>query len=119
MARPSEVMRRLDMRRTEDGEVKADVAILDALTWAVALMLALALARTLRDYWRRRGYISVAQDDRNMFSRVLMGARDSWDNLMGMAASAEEDQLLEAARARNASSVTGTTASTTSTNGSG
>lgn len=115
----------LRMRRAEKADANAQVkaedeALLDALTWAVLLLLALALARALRDYWRRRGYLSVAQDDRNMFSRVLMGARDSWDNLLGLAAAAErEDARLEDARERNASSGTATTASTTSTSGGG
>lgn len=91
----------MEARRRRRDERAAEL-LLDALTWIVALLLALALARALRDYWRRRGYIAVAQDDRNMFSRVLLGARDSWDDLVG------------AARPHTAST---TTASMTSTDG--
>ncbi|POM65755.1 Hypothetical protein PHPALM_18484 [Phytophthora palmivora] len=40
-----------------------------------------SLMKLLRDYTRRKGYIEIQQDDRGMYSNVLMGTSDSWENV--------------------------------------
>ncbi|EGZ11980.1 hypothetical protein PHYSODRAFT_303802 [Phytophthora sojae] len=45
------------------------------------LLFGTALMKLLRDYTRRKGYVEIQQDDRNMYSNVLMGTSDSWENV--------------------------------------
>ncbi|CAH0474546.1 unnamed protein product [Peronospora belbahrii] len=47
----------------------------------LALLLGTALMKQLCDYIKRKGYIEIQQDDRGMFSNVLMGTSDSWEHL--------------------------------------
>ncbi|RLN90193.1 hypothetical protein BBJ28_00001875 [Nothophytophthora sp. Chile5] len=55
--------------------------VLDVCTCIVALLFGAALLKLLRDYTRRKGYIEIQQDDRGMYSNVLMGTTDSWENV--------------------------------------
>lgn len=68
-------------RRLLDGEDRSMEQLLNVLTWIVALLLLGALLRVARDWWRRRGYRAIDQDDRGMYSAALLGTNDSWERL--------------------------------------
>lgn len=55
--------------------------VYDVCACALALLFGAALMKLLRDYTRRKGYIEIQQDDRGMYSNVLMGTSDSWENV--------------------------------------
>lgn len=55
--------------------------VYDVCACVVALLFGTALMKLLRDYTRRKGYVEIQQDDRNMYSNVLMGTSDSWENV--------------------------------------
>ncbi|KAH7462037.1 hypothetical protein PRIC1_005888 [Phytophthora ramorum] len=55
--------------------------VYDVCACVLALLFGAALMKLLRDYTRRKGYIEIQQDDRNMYSNVLMGTSDSWENV--------------------------------------
>ena len=53
----------------------------DMCACVLAVLFGVVLLKLLRDYTRRRGYMEIQQDDRGMYSNVLMGTSDSWDQL--------------------------------------
>ncbi|KAL3658880.1 hypothetical protein V7S43_016023 [Phytophthora oleae] len=55
--------------------------VFDVCACVLALLFGAALMKLLRDYTRRKGYIEIQQDDRGMYSNVLMGTSDSWENV--------------------------------------
>ncbi|KAG7383891.1 hypothetical protein PHYPSEUDO_003248 [Phytophthora pseudosyringae] len=55
--------------------------LFDVCACVLALLFGAALMKLLRDYTRRNGYIEIQQDDRGMYSNVLMGTSDSWENV--------------------------------------
>ncbi|KAE8882360.1 hypothetical protein PF005_g26370 [Phytophthora fragariae] len=55
--------------------------VYDVCACVLALLFGAALMKLLRDYTRRKGYIEIQQDDRNMYSNVLTGTSDSWENV--------------------------------------
>ncbi|KAG6610445.1 uncharacterized protein IUM83_06654 [Phytophthora cinnamomi] len=55
--------------------------VYDVCACVLALLFGAALMKLLRDYTRRKGYVEIQQDDRNMYSNVLMGTSDSWENV--------------------------------------
>jgi hypothetical protein len=55
--------------------------VYDVCACVLALLAGAALMKLLRDYTRRKGYIEIQQDDRGMYSNVLMGTSDSWENV--------------------------------------
>ncbi|TDH71504.1 hypothetical protein CCR75_004422 [Bremia lactucae] len=54
---------------------------IDACVCLLVLLFSTALFQLLRVYTRRRGYIEIQQDDRSMYSNVLLTASDSWENI--------------------------------------
>ena len=56
-------------------------AVFDGCACVLALVFGAVLLKLLRDYTRRKGYIEIQQDDHGMFSSVLMGTADSWENV--------------------------------------
>ncbi|ETI33582.1 hypothetical protein F441_19618 [Phytophthora nicotianae CJ01A1] len=68
--------------------------VYDVCACVLALLFGAALMKLLRDYTRRKGYIEIQQDDRGMYSNVLMGTSDSWENVRVVNPNKTEDATI-------------------------
>ncbi|KAG7383765.1 hypothetical protein PHYBOEH_009798 [Phytophthora boehmeriae] len=67
---------------TGDSATDALDIVFDVCVCLLALLFSAALMKLLRDYTRRKGYIEIQQDDQGMYSNVLIGTTDSWENVL-------------------------------------
>ncbi|CAI5700463.1 unnamed protein product [Peronospora effusa] len=76
---PSMISQMTTSRRVKNAKV-LDI-VYDVCACVLALLFGAVLMKLLRDYTRRKGYIEIQQDDRGMYSRVLMATSDSWEHV--------------------------------------
>ncbi|KAG3113390.1 hypothetical protein PI124_g7919 [Phytophthora idaei] len=81
--RPAAVQMAASATMATDGSYSDALDVVyDVCACVLALLFGAALMKLLRDYTRRKGYVEIQQDDRGMYSNVLMGTSDSWENVL-------------------------------------
>lgn len=70
------------MKTSTDGSYSRVLSVIfDVCSCALMLLFGAALMKLLREYRRRKGYMGIQQDDQGMYSNVLMGTSNSWENV--------------------------------------
>lgn len=85
-SRPATIVSSVPLRALSASVLPAGAEVteivLDVLTWIVVALLCLVLYRLHQIYARRRlGYREIRQDDHVLYSRSLMGTKDSWETI--------------------------------------